>query len=109
MNGDAAGVEPNLLSEFAGQRDAKIAWTADAESDLLRALEHRQLDIVIGGLTNSTPWSKHVALTQPYLTLDGEEHVMAVPQGENRWLLELDRFLQNHRTEALRQFEGERQ
>lgn len=108
-SGEADGLEPHLLIEFAKQFDARIEWTVDSESDLLQALKHRKLDIVIGGLTKSTPWSKQVALTRPYLTLESEEHVMAVPQGENRWLLELDRFLQSRRTEAARRFEDERQ
>ena len=29
-----------------------------------------------------------------------EEHVMAVPLGENGWLVELERFLRAHRAEA---------
>ena len=32
--------------------------------------------------------------------LPEEEHVMAVPLGENGWLLELERFLREHRGEA---------
>ena len=32
--------------------------------------------------------------------LPEEDHVMAVPLGENAWLVELERFLREHRTEA---------
>jgi polar amino acid transport system substrate-binding protein len=34
------------------------------------------------------------------IELPGEKHVMAVPLGENGWLVELERFLRAHRTEA---------
>ncbi|WP_291174595.1 transporter substrate-binding domain-containing protein [Gimesia sp.] len=106
-SGEAVGLEPQLLNKFAEQLNARIEWTVDSESDLFRALKHRQLDVVIGGLTSSTPWSKQAALSRPYLTIGNDEHVIAVPQGENRWLLEFDRFLQSQRREAERYYEGE--
>lgn len=108
-SGKAEGIEPQLLNEFAEQLKTRIEWTVDSESDLFRALKHRQLDVVLGGLTSSTLWKKQAALTQPYLTIGSDEHVIAVPQGENRWLLEFDRFLQSHRREAKRHYEGEQQ
>ena len=91
------GIEVELVQQFADRLDAEIEWTRSSESELLRALHRRELDLVVGGLTASTPWSDQVGLTRPYLTLADAEHVMAVPQGENRWLLELDRFLQSQR------------
>lgn len=100
--GQPDGIEPRLLKELARELDADIEWSQDSEGDLLGALGRRELDVYVGGLTESTPWSDQVALTQPYLAEGGEEHVMAVPQGENRWLLELDRFLQSRKGEALR-------
>tara|TARA_R110002095_G_scaffold67209_1_gene57180 strand:+ start:1060 stop:1476 length:417 start_codon:yes stop_codon:yes gene_type:complete len=107
-NGKAEGVEPQLLNKFAKQFNARIEWTVDSESNLFRGLKHRQLDVIIGGITNSTPWSKQAALTRPYLTFGSEEHVIAVSQGENRWLLEFDRFLQSHGMDAMRYFEEEK-
>ena len=33
---------------------------------LILALEHGDLDLVIGGLTADTPWTEHAAITKPY-------------------------------------------
>jgi hypothetical protein len=61
-------------------------------------LEEGDLDLVIGGLTAETPWSEKAGTSRPYTTSTDEqgatvEHVMLVPRGENRFLIELDAFL----------------
>lgn len=95
LAGDSAnGLEAELLDRFANELSAHIEWTPDTEGDLLPALERGELDIVICGLHDGTPWRDRVGLTQPYLTIGNKKHVMAVAPGENRLLLELDRFLQ---------------
>lgn len=105
-NGEAQGVEVELTRLLAGLLQTRIEWTRDSESRLLELLHQGRLDLVIGGLDDKTPWTKKVGLTRPYLEARDErtgkhrKHVWAVPQGENRWLLVLDRFLQDHRTEA---------
>ena len=94
--GGPAGVEVSLVREFAAELDAKTEWVPGSESTLMEALEQRQLDLVIGGLTDDTPWKDRVGLTGIYLKTDPPErarHVMAVPPGENEWLLALERFL----------------
>ncbi len=98
--GRPAGIEVELLEQFAQQLHARIAWSHDSESQLFQTLQGGGLEVVIGGLTDATPWSNKVGLTQPYLEIQGQKHVMATQQGENRWLLELDRFLQSHRGAA---------
>jgi polar amino acid transport system substrate-binding protein len=100
------GIEVQLLQEFADSCNARIEWIQGSESRLFEMLKLGQLDLVIGGLTTSTPWSSEAGLTQPYLKADdpitGEtaEHVWAVPRGENRWLLQIDAFLQKERIAA---------
>lgn len=96
-NNRPAGIEVELIERFAEELNSQIHWMRGSESELLEALRQRELDVVIGGLTDSTPWSKELGLTEPYLTVRGKKHVMAVPPGENRWLLELDRFLQQQK------------
>jgi len=93
------GLEVELVQKFARQLEAEIEWVRDSESNLIERLHRGELDLVIGGLTQSTPWSDRVGLTQPYVELPDKKHVMAVPQGENRWLLELDRFLQSRKAQ----------
>jgi polar amino acid transport system substrate-binding protein len=163
--GDPSGVEIDLIQGFTESIDADIEWFEGAEAELLAALEHRELDLVIGGLTVDDPWGQIVTFTQPYakvatlvgvqpgepppeeidgvevavepgselpalvrsaggipviledlsgasgpvaaeewrievlglvptdIVLDEAEHAVAVPVGENAWLVRLERYL----------------
>lgn len=177
--GEAGGVEARILERFAQELDAEIEWVAGTEADLMSALEVREVDVVIGGLTSTSPWSGKVTLTHPYLTtsvvvavptddipediagldvavergteaagilektdadvvyapdvaraegavaidnwlldelsledtgvtLIETDHVMAVPLGENAWLVRLERYLLTHEDDikALLEEEG---
>ena len=92
-----AGVSPSphareeiaLIEGFAGRLGARVRWTRDGEEHLIKRLEAGDLDIVVGGLTRTSPWSTHAALTQPY----AGQRVMATPLGENAWLVRLERYL----------------
>ena len=88
------GIEVALVEAFAREVNAQVVWTRDSEADLIEALQGGRLDIVVGGLRESTPWKSQISLTRPYAATGGEGRVMAVRQGENRWLLEVDKFLQ---------------
>jgi ABC-type amino acid transport substrate-binding protein len=93
-----AGIEPELVTAFAESLDAEVEWTAGGEEALARQLEEGLLDVVVGGFTATTPWSRHAALTVPYVEVVGpdgkpEPHVMATAMGENAFLVELERFL----------------
>jgi polar amino acid transport system substrate-binding protein len=162
---EPAGVEVELVRRLAKELGAEIKWIPGNESELMQAAEAFELDLVIGGITDETPWKKRVGLTRPYLEtetrialpaghapitgLDGievavppgdaiieqvrseggqpvptenraetdlavaardfeseawgltpteieletEKHVMAVPPGENAWLLHVEKFL----------------
>jgi polar amino acid transport system substrate-binding protein len=70
LTGDepSAGVEIALVERFADDIDADIEWTVGSAEELLAALEVRQLDLVVGGLTSTNPWSAQVTFTHPYLT-----------------------------------------
>ncbi len=162
-----SGVEVELAEELARSLDARIEWVDGGHAELLTALEHREVDLAIGGFTADDPWSKEVTFTQPYFTvrtmvgiapgalppkdltgvrvtveadseavhvvtqndgvpvevesleeaeppvvaeeweiralglqptdviLDEAQHVMAVPLGENAWLVQIERFLRS--------------
>ena len=105
--GSAAGIEPELLVRFADELHARIEWVPDTEGDLLAALERGELDVVVCGLQDDTPWRDRLGLTQPYLAIGGAKHVMAVAPGENRFLLELDRFLQEDTGDLRARFFGD--
>jgi polar amino acid transport system substrate-binding protein len=74
-----AGVEPELVRSFAEELDAEIEWVQGPESELMEAMRGFQLDLVIGGLTRSSPYAREVALTRPYVDTQIE---LAVPRGE---------------------------
>jgi polar amino acid transport system substrate-binding protein len=68
LPGDAPqGIEPELVRGLARELDAQIDWTEGSEEDLVGALEEGQLDLVIGGVTDKTQWTKMAALSRPYV------------------------------------------
>lgn len=150
---------------LADRLGSRVVWIAGGEEEVLGALEFRRIALVVGGLTDDSPWSGRVAFTRPYvstatvvagregglleqldglevavprgspagalvedadgipvvaeegapapalatraahelrpdehvkITLDTAQHVVAVPPGENRWLVEVDRFFAGH-------------
>lgn len=98
--GKLTGIEVDLIKGFARQLDATVRWHRGAEGPLIEALGQGKLDVVIGGLKESSPWSSHAGATQPYVEAGGEKYVMFVRQGENRWLLELDKYLHTRKGDA---------
>jgi ABC-type amino acid transport substrate-binding protein len=96
--GDVSGSEAVLVEAFAETIDADIEWTVGSEEALVRALEREDLDLVIAGLTDATPWQARAGVTRPYDEFTDEEGtthklVMLVPMGENAFLTELETFL----------------
>lgn len=91
------GVEPDLVQEFAAARDAEVVWETGGEEHLMALLDTGRLDMVIGGLTSSSPWTSHAAITTPYGESTGpdgstEKHVLAVRTGENAFMVALERY-----------------
>lgn len=98
---EPAGAEVDLIRNFASQLGTTADWHWGGEQEQLEALEHYQLDVVIGGLTDQTPWSKYVGLTSPYFEESSKlKHVIAVPPGENGFIKRLDEFLFTKRFEV---------
>jgi polar amino acid transport system substrate-binding protein len=164
-DGSPTGVEVDLVEGFAETLPARVEWFDGSQAELLRALEKRELDVVVGGFTADDPWAQMVTFTQPYaeistfvgappgqrapeeidgvrvaterghetaalvedaggiavevdelaagrglvaaeewelealgmvpteVELDRAQHVVAVPLGENAWLVRLERYL----------------
>lgn len=97
-DGEPSGTEIGLVESFAASIDAELSWTAGSEEDLVRQLEERELDLVIGGITEQTPWASRAAPTRPYaqaLQPDGSTTgvVMLTPMGENAFLAALEAHL----------------
>lgn len=95
--GAPVGSEPELVERFAAHLDAQVRWSTGSEADLLTALERGELDMVVGGFLDDTPWSDRGAVTRPYTELSTkhgvQKHVMIVRMGENGLLTELETFL----------------
>lgn len=95
--GEPIGPEPDLIHGFADSLGAQVRWRVDGEEELVTAMEHGEIDVMIGGLTARSPWADKIALTRPYAssTDHGQtaEHVLAVPLGENAMLVALERYL----------------
>ena len=92
------GTETELVASFAETIDARVQWRRGSEQELVQLLEIGELDLVVGGFSEQTPWSEHVALTRPYgqaVLADGSTSglVMLAPMGENAFLSALERHL----------------
>lgn len=77
--GQPGGVEVELVQRFAAELGARVEWAAGSEADLIAALEVRELDLVVGGLTADTPWQTKAAITRSYATT---RVVVAVPASQ---------------------------
>lgn len=103
---DVSGPLPDLVEAFADSLDADVVWTVGSEESLVVALEEGELDLAVGGMTDQTPWLDRVAVTRGFPDLPGVDGdrptVMFAPLGENRFLGELERFLDDATAEASR-------
>jgi polar amino acid transport system substrate-binding protein len=80
VNGEVGGIEPRLIRAWAAKLGARIEWVEGAETVLIDALHHRQLDVVIGGFVDDSPWEKRVGMSQPFAHA---AVVIAKPRDEN--------------------------
>lgn len=98
LTGEVSGTEADLVREFAEQMGAEVDFRIAPESVLAEMMSNRDLDVVIGGLSHDSGWDDKMAFTRPYETITGadgkdDKVVMAVGLGENKMLVELERFL----------------
>ncbi|MFI5843146.1 substrate-binding periplasmic protein [Catenuloplanes sp. NPDC051500] len=75
---EPAGVEPELVRRLAEQLGARVEWSSGTESTLMPAVRDRTLDLVIGGLNATAPWTAEASLSTPYITT---RTVVAAPPG----------------------------
>lgn len=91
--GEVSGSEADLIRSFAADIGAEVAWHPAPESILASRIAEDELDIVIGGFTDASPWADYMALTRPYATVDEENMVMGLRLGENALMMALERHL----------------
>ena len=95
-DGEVDGPLAGLVEEFANTYDAEVQWTIGGEEMLVEGLEGGVLDLVVGEMTDATPWSVRVSVTRGYTQLpglEGRKTVMLVPLGENGIQAALETFL----------------
>ena len=72
------GAEVSIVRDLANDLEAELEWFEDTEAELIGALERRELDIVIAGLTIPSPWTEEAAITKHYFL---SSVVIVVPEG----------------------------
>lgn len=95
-DGEVEGPLAGLVEEFADTYDAEVKWTIGGEEMLVGGLEAGDLDLVVGDMTDATPWADRVSVTRGYTRLpglEGRKTVMLVPLGENGIQAALETFL----------------
>lgn len=94
-----SGIEIEIINAFAASLDVTPQWHVLSEAQATLLLEQYKLDVVVGGLTEDNPRKNSIAFTRPYLEKNNGQnrHVMAVPKGENRLMVTLERFLSSHK------------
>lgn len=98
--GTLQGIEIKIITEFAKSLNVEPQWHIYPESIAIHKLKENQVNIVVGGLTKTTPWNKEIALTRPYLETGHKKetaHVFAIRKGENQFMITLEKFLKNHK------------
>ena len=63
----AQGIEANIVTGFAQTLHAKVEWIKGTEEQLYNALRRGEIDILIGGITDKTPWKEEIGVTKPYI------------------------------------------
>jgi polar amino acid transport system substrate-binding protein len=63
---EPAGAEVELVRRFAGRFGARPQWFWGGEQQHMQALRRFELDLVVGGFDDRTPWAKTVGFTRPY-------------------------------------------
>lgn len=88
------GDDVERVNALARTLGARVRWVEGDHEGLLGALHARHLHLVVGGVDADSPWAQQVGLTRPYPALDDEgrtvQRVMAVPPGENAWLMQVE-------------------
>lgn len=84
------------MSDFSETINAHPDWTIGSEETLVGMLEAGELDVLVGGFTDQSPWVDRAGVTRGYTAIDGADGrsiVFLVRLGENAFLSELETFL----------------
>jgi polar amino acid transport system substrate-binding protein len=96
---DPYGLEIDLVRGLADAMGARVEFTVGGETALFERLGEFELDLVVGGLADDSPYADEVGLTRPYVEAGGKGHVVAGPPGENAWLRVVEAYFHAHAPE----------
>lgn len=89
--------ERNIVERVAADLDARIEWERGALGDLVRGFDGQDVDLVVGGIAPTDPWGSRAALSRAFddgvPTGRPARRVLALPAGENAFLLRVDRVI----------------
>lgn len=93
-----AGLESELVNEFAAQLGLDVEWHGSGVEQQIDALKNFELDLMIGGFSAANPWKAEVGQTFVYFSEPNQsgslgDHVMLTAPGENALLMALERYL----------------
>ncbi|WP_228480933.1 hypothetical protein [Microbacterium luteum] len=91
-----SGALVDLVDGFAEQYGARVSWHVDSEEDLVQGLADGRLDVVVGGMTTSSPWTDLASVTRGYPAIAGSEGAdvaFLLPLGENGLQAALETYL----------------
>lgn len=100
LDSDPRGLEIDLVRGLAGAVDADLEFTVGGETALIERLEEFELDLVVGGLDDDSPFGEQVGFIRPYMTAGDRDHVVAGPPGENAWLRVVEAYFKAHAPET---------
>jgi len=92
----ATASDSALVTGFASQLHAQVRWVHKDQHYLAEQLSEHNLDMAIGGFVKGTPIEKMVALSKPYHKNDDKEYVIAIPKGENAFLMKLEQYIDDY-------------
>lgn len=101
---DPRGPLVDLVEDFAASEGATVRWTVAGEESLVDALEAGEVDLVVGGMSDATPWSDRASVSRGFPGIPGaggRSLVFLVPLGENAMQSTFETYLDEH-------IEGER-
>lgn len=102
---DRAAAEDRRIVDALAQalRSRPVFQHADAHQ-LFHELEQGRLDLIVGGLPTNTPFSKNAGLTRKAGPLmrpgSSQDRVLALPAGENGFLLAVNRAIEQAKSGA---------
>jgi ABC-type amino acid transport substrate-binding protein len=73
---EPAGIEVELIKEFARHEGLELEWVEGSESELVELLKGTEIDVMLAGLDRGSVLQREVALTRPYANV---EIVIGVP------------------------------